>query len=140
MEPVALDRNGAGHDGRRIWVFIKLPQEWWIHIAQLDFTDFMADYPFMWVVLLAVAVIVAIVIWTQRKRIPQRRLAVHRERRPPPSTTRGEADGSRQVLHGRAAREGGPTDVDLGDLRSGPPDLAVDQSGTGRGVSASWSC
>ncbi|MEM9033054.1 MAG: hypothetical protein AAGA99_09185 [Actinomycetota bacterium] len=24
-----------------IWVFVKLPQEWWIHIAQLDFTDFM---------------------------------------------------------------------------------------------------
>lgn len=22
-----------------IWVFIKLPQEWWIHVAQLDFTD-----------------------------------------------------------------------------------------------------
>ena len=54
-----------------IWIFVKLPQEWWIHIAQLDFTDFMADYPFMWGVLLAVAMIVAIVIWTQRKRIPQ---------------------------------------------------------------------
>ncbi len=26
-----------------IWIFIKLPQEWWIHIAQLDFTDFMKD-------------------------------------------------------------------------------------------------
>ncbi|MGI9646682.1 MAG: hypothetical protein ACR2O6_15355 [Ilumatobacteraceae bacterium] len=26
-----------------IWVFIKLPQEWWIHIAQLDFTDFMKE-------------------------------------------------------------------------------------------------
>jgi hypothetical protein len=24
-----------------IWVFIKLPQEWWIHVAQLDFTDFL---------------------------------------------------------------------------------------------------
>ncbi len=24
-----------------IWIFIKLPQEWWLHIAQLDFTDFM---------------------------------------------------------------------------------------------------
>ena len=24
-----------------IWIFIKLPQEWWIHIAQNDFTDFM---------------------------------------------------------------------------------------------------
>jgi hypothetical protein len=26
-----------------IWVFIKLPQEWWIHVAQLDFTDFLED-------------------------------------------------------------------------------------------------
>ena len=24
-----------------IWIFIKLPQEWWIHVAQLDFTDVM---------------------------------------------------------------------------------------------------
>ena len=23
-----------------IWIFIKLPQEWWLHIAQNDFTDF----------------------------------------------------------------------------------------------------
>lgn len=26
-----------------IWIFIKLPQEWWIHIAKLDFTDFMKE-------------------------------------------------------------------------------------------------
>ena len=26
-----------------IWMFIKLPQEWWIHVAQLDFTEFIAD-------------------------------------------------------------------------------------------------
>jgi len=26
-----------------IWIFIKLPQEYWIHIAQLDFTDFMKE-------------------------------------------------------------------------------------------------
>ena len=26
-----------------IWIFIKLPQEWWIHIAQLDFTDFVKE-------------------------------------------------------------------------------------------------
>jgi hypothetical protein len=24
-----------------IWLFIKLPQEWWLHVAQNDFTDFM---------------------------------------------------------------------------------------------------
>jgi hypothetical protein len=26
-----------------IWVFIKLPQEYWIHVAQLDFTDFLKE-------------------------------------------------------------------------------------------------
>jgi hypothetical protein len=53
-----------------IWIFIKLPQEWWIHIAQNDFTDFMSDYPFMWGVLGALAAAVAIVIYTQRSKIP----------------------------------------------------------------------
>jgi hypothetical protein len=26
-----------------IWIFIKLPQEYWIHVAQLDFTDFVKE-------------------------------------------------------------------------------------------------
>jgi hypothetical protein len=28
-----------------IWIFIKLPQEYWIHVAQLDFTDTVRDVP-----------------------------------------------------------------------------------------------
>jgi len=28
-----------------IWVFVKLPQEYWIHVAQLDFTDTWRDVP-----------------------------------------------------------------------------------------------
>lgn len=28
-----------------IWIFIKLPQEWWIHVAQLDMTDFLSAHP-----------------------------------------------------------------------------------------------
>ena len=28
-----------------IWIFVKLPQEWWIHVAQLDFTDELALHP-----------------------------------------------------------------------------------------------
>jgi hypothetical protein len=28
-----------------IWVFVKLPQEYWIHVAQLDFTEAVADHP-----------------------------------------------------------------------------------------------
>jgi hypothetical protein len=38
-----------------LWVFVKLPQEYWIHIAQLDFTDTVRDYPAF-----AVAVVVAL--------------------------------------------------------------------------------
>ena len=53
--PLRLTATALVAMAAAIWVFIKLPQEWWIHIAQLDFTDFMADYPFMWGVLLAVA-------------------------------------------------------------------------------------
>ena len=60
-----------------IWVFIKLPQEWWIHIAQLDMTDFIKETLFgvskdaswaeaianrPWVIAVAIAV-VAIIIW-----------------------------------------------------------------------------
>jgi hypothetical protein len=29
-----------------IWIFIKLPQEWWIHVAQLDMTDFLKEQLF----------------------------------------------------------------------------------------------
>jgi len=58
-----------------IWVFIKLPQEWWIHIAQLDMTDFIKETMFgvstdaswgeaianrPWVLLLTIAVFAAI--------------------------------------------------------------------------------
>jgi hypothetical protein len=53
-----------------IWIFIKLPQEWWIHIAQNDFTDFMSDYPFMWAVLGAAVVGAATLLWTKRNQIP----------------------------------------------------------------------
>jgi hypothetical protein len=55
-----------------IWIFVKLPQEWWIHIAQLDFTDFMADHPYMWVVLGVVALAAATLGWLFRRRIPPR--------------------------------------------------------------------
>jgi hypothetical protein len=58
-----------------IWIFIKLPQEWWIHIAQLDMTDFIKETIFgvskdatwgeaianrPWVVVLAVVICVVL--------------------------------------------------------------------------------
>jgi hypothetical protein len=53
-----------------IWIVIKLPQEWWIHVAQLDFTEFMDDHPWAWGVIGAAALALAIAIWVNRRRIP----------------------------------------------------------------------
>jgi hypothetical protein len=41
--PIRLTLRAVVITAAFIWIFIKLPQEWWIHIAQLDFTDFMKE-------------------------------------------------------------------------------------------------
>jgi hypothetical protein len=46
-----------------IWVFIKLPQEWWIHVAQLDFTDFLADHSWAGPTIVALLLIAFAVFW-----------------------------------------------------------------------------
>jgi hypothetical protein len=71
-----------------IWIFIKLPQEWWIHIAQLDMTDFIKETLFgvdktaswgeaianrPWVLILAIVIVVALVgiaYWIIKKKAP----------------------------------------------------------------------
>jgi hypothetical protein len=68
--PLRLSATALVGTAAFIWVVIKLPQEWWIHVAQLDFTDFMADHPYMWGVLGALVVIAALLIWKYRSRIP----------------------------------------------------------------------
>jgi hypothetical protein len=45
-----------------IWVFIKLPQEYWIHGAQLDFTDAVRDHPWFGVAVVAVLLAAAFVL------------------------------------------------------------------------------
>ncbi len=73
-----------------IWIFIKLPQEWWIHIAQIDTTDLIqedifgvpAGTPWLetfaakpWIVVIAViAVAVAIyaLVWLMKNKLPPR--------------------------------------------------------------------
>ena len=41
--PARLTRRQVLTTAAMICIFIKLPQEWWLHIAQLDFTDFMKE-------------------------------------------------------------------------------------------------
>src|SRR5947209_13998787 len=46
-----------------IWVVVKLPQEWWIHVAQLDFTDQLAAHPWMGPTIVAALLMVGAVYW-----------------------------------------------------------------------------
>jgi hypothetical protein len=57
--------------GAGLWVFVKLPQEYWIHVAQLDFTDAVADHPWFGVLCAAGLLALAAVAWfVVRPRVP----------------------------------------------------------------------
>jgi hypothetical protein len=57
-----------------IWVVIKLPQEWWIHVAQLDFTDefgkLVDGRPWVWALLAVLVVVLALVGRRLARRLP----------------------------------------------------------------------
>jgi hypothetical protein len=46
-----------------IWIVIKLPQEWWIHIAQLDFTEALANNSWAAPLLVVLAVVALAIFW-----------------------------------------------------------------------------
>ncbi|WP_235537252.1 hypothetical protein [Nocardioides sp. Soil805] len=55
-----------------IWVFVKLPQEYWIHVAQLDVTDTLAEYDWAWPLLIGLLTVLAAVLWfVVRPRLPE---------------------------------------------------------------------
>ena len=55
-----------------IWIFIKLPQEWWIHIAQLDMTDFLRAHPQVIVgAIIAFAIMGVIGYWIVTRKAPK---------------------------------------------------------------------
>ena len=53
-----------------IWVFVKLPQEWWIHIAKLDFTDQLDMHPALGpAIVVALGLAGAVFWWLVRPRL-----------------------------------------------------------------------
>ncbi|HQR28373.1 MAG TPA: hypothetical protein PLP61_15125 [Nocardioides sp.] len=61
--PLRLDRRAWIGVAAAIWVFVKLPQEYWIHVAQLDLTDTMRDVPWFTPLLVVVLLVLAAVLW-----------------------------------------------------------------------------
>jgi hypothetical protein len=86
-----------------IWVFVKLPQEWWIHVAQLDFTDVMADVPWFAPAVFAGLVALGLVWWfVVRPRTPPRDWSWHVAADPLPTNALTIAERDRWVAaHGR---------------------------------------
>jgi len=46
-----------------IWVFVKLPQEYWIHIAKLDVTDILSENAWAQPLLIAIVLVLAAIFW-----------------------------------------------------------------------------
>lgn len=53
-----------------IWVFIKIPQEYWIHVAQLDTTDWIRANPSNALILIAYAVFLLGIAWWLIRDLP----------------------------------------------------------------------
>ena len=59
-DPRRLSRKTVLLLAAAIWIFIKLPQEYWVHIAKLDTTDVIAAHP--WVGFLGAAAILPLIV------------------------------------------------------------------------------
>lgn len=53
-----------------IWVFVKLPQEWWIHVAQFDVTDTLGEHPWVWYLVAAAVTAGAVALLPRRRWLP----------------------------------------------------------------------
>jgi hypothetical protein len=56
-----------------IWVFVKLPQEYWIHIAQMDTTDWVRANPSNMIILIAWAALLIFLAWWLLRDLPPMR-------------------------------------------------------------------
>jgi hypothetical protein len=68
-DPARMGRKLVISSVAFIWIVIKLPQEYWIHIAQRDFTDTVEANPILIPILVALALVVLVGGWwivTQR--------------------------------------------------------------------------
>lgn len=55
-----------------IWILVKLPQEYWVHIAQLDVTDVIAENPWLLGALVGAVVLVWLLARRAGRRLPPR--------------------------------------------------------------------
>jgi len=70
-DPARMPRRLVIGAAAFIWIVIKLPQEYWIHVAQLDFTNTVENHP--WFGVLCVVGVIAIIViayWVITRKCP----------------------------------------------------------------------
>lgn len=68
--PTVLTKNKLITATALIWIFIKLPQEYWIHIAQLDTTDWIRANPSNALILIGWALFLLVMAWALLRDLP----------------------------------------------------------------------
>jgi hypothetical protein len=71
--PMVLTKNKLITATALIWIFIKLPQEYWIHIAKLDITDWIRANPSNALILIAYAMFLLGLAWWLLRDMPPMR-------------------------------------------------------------------
>jgi hypothetical protein len=71
--PIVLTKNKLITATALIWIFIKLPQEYWIHIAQLDTTDWIRANPSNALILIGWALFLLGMAWALLRDLPPMR-------------------------------------------------------------------
>jgi hypothetical protein len=105
--PTRISTRGWVLIAAAIWIFVKLPQEWWIHVAQLDFTDAVREHTALFVLLgLLVLVLACVAFFVLRRRVPEPDWAYRFAADPiPPELTTPEARYGSRLARGIRSRQ-----------------------------------
>jgi hypothetical protein len=106
-DPTRISTRGWVLTAAVIWVFVKLPQEWWVHIAQLDFTDAVRAHTELFLVLGLVALaLAAVAAHVLRPRVPAPDWAYRFAADPiPPELATAEARYRSRLARGIGSRQ-----------------------------------
>lgn len=69
-DPLVLTKRKLITAATLIWVFIKIPQEYWIHVAQMDTTDWIKANPSNALILIAYAIFLSGMAWLLIRDLP----------------------------------------------------------------------
>src|SRR5690606_13983385 len=72
-DPRVLTKDKLIATAALIWIFIKLPQEYWIHVAEMDTTDWIIENPLNIVILIAWAAVMLGIAWWLLRDLPPMR-------------------------------------------------------------------